>query len=186
MSDLPPGYVINKAVAADVPAMIAADRAASVLFEPTGLLEPSALHDTVPADVFKHALPLGHVHVARNESKTPIGFTLTSERSGTLYLDQISVDPTYGKQGIGRALLIRVIQDAEDRSLPNVTLSTFRDLPWNGPFYASMGFKEIARPKLEPFMLEIEQAQRDFMDVSHRCFMRRKVRRPLFRFRRTA
>ena len=81
-----------------------------------------------------------------------------------------------------RALLIRVLTEAERRKLPHVSLSTFRDVPWNGPFYASMGFKEIPHEKFEPYMREIEDAQRPFMDVTKRCFMRRKVRRALFRF----
>ena len=72
--------------------------------------------------------------------------------------------------------------EAEHRKLPHVSLSTFRDLPWNGPFYASMGFREISRQQFEPYMIEIEEAQKPFMDVTKRCFMRRKVRRSLFRF----
>jgi predicted N-acetyltransferase YhbS len=101
-----------------------------------------------------------------------------------MYLDQVSVAPDHGKQGIGRALVLRVITETERRRLPHLSLSTFRDLPWNAPFYASLGFKELARDKMEPYMLEIEEAQQAVMDVTKRCFMRRKVRRPLFKSRK--
>lgn len=180
------GYTISPATHDDVSALVQIDRAAATLFAPTGLLSPSALFDYVPATVFSDALAIGHVHVMRDGDAQPVGFTLTSGRGRGLYLDQISVHPDHGRQGLGRSLMLRVLQNAEERHLPIVTLSTFRDVPWNAPFYASMGFKEIVRDKLDPFMLEIERAQSEFMEVTKRCFMQRRVRRPLFRFSRSA
>ena len=35
---------------------------------------------------------------------------------------------------------------ARGRRLPAVTLTTFRSIPWNAPFYASMGFVELETP----------------------------------------
>ena len=186
MPHLVTGYSISIATPDDVPDLVKIDRVAATLFEPTGLLSASALFEYVPAKVFADALALGHVHVMRDSAQQPVGFTLTSSRGRGLYLDQISVHPDHGRQGLGRALMLHVLRSAEDRNLPLVTLSTFRDVPWNAPFYASMGFKEIARERLDPFMLEIEQAQSELMDVTKRCFMQRRVRRRLFRFSRTA
>ncbi|MFN3211800.1 MAG: GNAT family N-acetyltransferase [Henriciella sp.] len=182
MSDLPEGYSITAAELDDIPALIAVDKAASSLFAETGLLGEDALADHVPAEVFEKEIPLFNVFVARNEHGWAVGFALIRLRGNGLYLDQVSVHPDHGKKGIGRALVIRVLTETELRKLPHVSLSTFRDVAWNGPFYASMGFKEIPYDKLEPYMLEIEDAQRPFMDVTKRCFMRRKVRRALFRF----
>ena len=182
MSDLPEGYSITAGALDDIAALIAVDKAASALFEPTGLLTESALGDHVPADVFETEMPLGNVFVARRQHNWPIGFALIRPRGNGLYLDQVSVHPDHGRKGIGRALVIRVLTEAEIRKLPHVSLSTFRTVPWNGPFYGSMGFREIPSDKLDPYMQEIEDAQRPFMDVTKRCFMRRKVRRSLFRF----
>lgn len=182
MSDLPEGYSITPAELDDVPALIAVDKAASSMFAATGLLSDDALDDHVPAEVFEHEIPLFNVFVARNQHGWAVGFALIRMRGNGLYLDQVSVHPDHGQKGIGRALLIRILTEAELRKLPHVSLSTFRDVPWNGPFYASMGFKEIPNDKLEAYMREIEDAQRPFMDVTKRCFMRRKVRRALFRF----
>lgn len=182
MSDLPEGYTITAANVDDIPALIAVDKGASALFEPTGLLEPEALSDHVPADVFEAEMPSGNVIVARNQHHWTVGFALVSLRGKGLYLDQVSVHPDHGQKGIGRALVEQVLNEAGRRKLPHVSLSTFRDLAWNGPFYASLGFKELPREKLDPYMLEIEDAQKPFMDVTKRCFMRRKVHRGLFRF----
>ncbi|MEC7289147.1 MAG: GNAT family N-acetyltransferase [Pseudomonadota bacterium] len=182
MPDLPEGYSITRAELDDIPALISVDKAASALFAPTGLLTEEALADHVPAEVLETEIPLSNVFVARNQHDWAIGFALIRPRGTGLYLDQISVHPDHGKKGIGRALVIRTLAEAEARKLPHVSLSTFRDLAWNGPFYASLGFKELSADRLEPYMLEIEEAQKPFMDVSKRCFMRRKVRRSLFRF----
>ncbi len=182
MSDLPEGYSITAAEQDDIPALIAVDKAASTLFAPTGLLQPEALEDHVPAHVFEIESQNFNVFVARNQHGWPIGFALIGLRGNGLYLDQVSVHPDYGRKGIGRALMIRVLTEAENRKLPHVSLSTFKSVPWNGPFYASIGIREIPHDKLEPYMREIEDAQRSLMDVSERCFMRRKVRLGLFRF----
>jgi hypothetical protein len=53
-----------------------------------------------------------------------------------------------------------------------VVLSTFRTGAWNAPFYHKLGFGELARDDLEPWMLEIEAGQQAFLDVTQRCFMR--------------
>lgn len=182
MSDLPEGYFITPAKLDDIPALITVDKAASSVFAPTGLLSEESLEDHVPEEVFAQEIPLFNVFVARNQHGWAVGFAMIRIRGNGLYLDQVSVHPDHGQRGIGRALVIRILTEAELRKLPHVSLSTFRDVPWNGPFYASMGFKEIPNEKLEPYMREIEDAQRPFMDVTKRCFMRRKVRRALFRF----
>ena len=57
-----------------------------------------------------------------------------------------------------------------------MTLSTFRDLPWNAPFYRTLGFRELPRKQMTDWMLEIETRQAAVMDVTKRCFMRRKAR----------
>ncbi|MEM1391665.1 MAG: GNAT family N-acetyltransferase, partial [Pseudomonadota bacterium] len=160
MRDLPEGYFLSLGEVGDIPALIAVDKAASALFAHTGLVEPDALDDHVPAEIFEQAMAVGDVVTVYNHHGWPVGFAMFSVRGNGLYLDQISVHPDHGKQGLGRILVYAVIAEAEARRLGHVSLSTFRDLRWNGPFYASMGFVEMDRSKMEPYMLEIEDAQR--------------------------
>ena len=185
MYEIPEGYAINPATLDDVPALIAVDKAASHLFEPTGLLSAEALKDHVPAAILEHEIPQNNVFAARNTHGWPVGFILIRPRRTGLYLDQVSVHPDHGQRGLGRALVHCAIDQARERKLPHITLSTFRDLAWNGPFYHSMGFRELPRKRYEPYMLEIEDAQRQVMDVSQRCFMRYKVQRRRFRLNET-
>ena len=175
MRRLPDGYSISGVAADEIPDLIAIDLAASQLFAGTGMLPEEELSDHVPAEVFEAAMPGGHVFVARGPKGVPAGFVLTSLRGDTLYLDQVSVDPDHGRKGLGAALIRRVFQDAHDRGLKTVTLSTFRDLPWNAPFYRTLGFRELPRKQMTDWMLEIETRQAVVMDVTKRCFMRRKA-----------
>lgn len=62
------------------------------------------------------------------------------------HVDQLSVLPDHGRRGLGRALLDQAIGWARDEGLPVVTLTTFRDVPWNAPFYRRVGFEVVADP----------------------------------------
>ena len=59
------------------------------------------------------------------------------------HLEQLSVHPDHAGRGIGRALLKAGCDWAAAHGYPEITLATYRDVPWNGPFYASEGFVEI-------------------------------------------
>ena len=176
MRRLPDEYAITRTAPDEIPALIAIDLAAGALFADTGLLSADALADHVPHEVFEQAIEAGDLIVARCPARQPVGFALPSRRGGTLYLAQISVHPGHGRKGIGAVLIDRVVADARTRRLRCVTLSTFRDLPWNGPFYRRLGFREIARSKLADWMLDLEKVQAASLDVSLRCFMMRRTR----------
>lgn len=181
-----PSITIEPADIDDIDAIIDVDKAASRLFEPTGLLHAEALDDHVSAGALKAAIERNDLDVARAPQAGPVGFALVSNLGEGLYLDQISVHPSHGQQGIGTRLVEHVLRTAQTRGHPYVTLSTFRDLPWNAPFYAALGFEVLPREALQPSMLEIEAAQKPHMDISKRVFMIRHVRKGQFRARRPA
>lgn len=167
--------LIDQPELAEIPRLIDIDKRAGQMFGATGLLQGDALDDHVPHEIFEASIPAGHVFTARNSDLLVVGFTLTSDRGKSLYLDQISVDPEYGRRGIGRSLIDNVVSTARARKKKRIVLSTFKDVPWNGPFYRSCGFKELPRRKLETWMLDIERLQAPDMDVTKRCFMARRT-----------
>ncbi|MCI4645668.1 MAG: GNAT family N-acetyltransferase [Hyphomonadaceae bacterium] len=177
MPRLPKGYKITRADPEEVDALISINLASDTLFANTGLVPVEDLGEHIPASIFLDAISARDVFVARHgKAEQPVGFTLTSERGGTLYLDQISVHPDHGRKGLGRALVKRVLEDARDRGLKQVTLSTFRDVAWNGPFYRSLGFRPVAVKKMAAWMQDLESAQAETLDVSKRHFMQKRVR----------
>jgi hypothetical protein len=64
----------------------------------------------------------------------------------------------------------------------DITLTTFRDVPWNMPFYASLGFDEIPAGELSTaLLLIVADETRRGLDPARRVVMRRALqsRRPL-------
>lgn len=59
-----------------------------------------------------------------------------------LHIDEVDVLRAFQSQGIGRALLGAAADWARTKGLQTLSLTTFRDVPWNAPFYASFGFRE--------------------------------------------
>lgn len=86
----------------------------------------------------------GHdVFVAVAPNGGPVGYAAATPLDGFLHLAELSVDPDHGRIGIGAALVEAVAALADRRGLPGVTLTTFRDIPFNAPFYARLGFVEL-------------------------------------------
>jgi GNAT superfamily N-acetyltransferase len=73
----------------------------------------------------------------------PVGLCRIDALGPGAHLEQLSVYPEHGRRGIGRSLLRAGITWATDHDYDQLTLATYRDVPWNGPFYASEGFVEI-------------------------------------------
>jgi GNAT superfamily N-acetyltransferase len=70
----------------------------------------------------------------------PVGLCRVDDFDGDAHLEQLSVHPDHAGQGIGRALLRAGCEWAATNGYDEITLATYRDVPWNGPFYASEGF----------------------------------------------
>jgi len=70
-----------------------------------------------------------------------MAYVLVDEVDGCAHVEQISVHPDVGRQGIGRRLLDTVAAWAATRDLAALTLITFRDVPWNRPYYERLGFR---------------------------------------------
>ncbi|MGI5220878.1 GNAT family N-acetyltransferase [Nocardia sp. CA-290969] len=73
----------------------------------------------------------------------PVGYLLVSTVDGHAHIDQVSVLPEYRGQRIGRRLIDRAVRWAAARGLPAVTLTTFTEVAWNGPYYRRLGFRYL-------------------------------------------
>lgn len=170
----PVDYKIRLALRHEIPEIQKVDLAASRLFVPTGLIDEGPEGpEPVPADILLAGIKNDLLFVSINQYNVPVGFVLSRIQMPDLYLEQISVDPEHGNRGIGASLLKHTITEADRLKLRGVTLSTFRTLAWNGPFYSKHGFKEIPRRFMQPWMFALERIQSQTMDVRLRCFMRR-------------
>ena len=100
------------------------------------------------------------------------GFVMGEMQGDVAYLRELDVDPAFQRRGIGTLLVNAYIKAAKGKGDLAVYLSTFRDPPWNAPFYRRMGFTDVDRTDYLPWMTAMEAAQASFLDLSTRVFMR--------------
>jgi GNAT superfamily N-acetyltransferase len=106
---------------------------------------PSCLTPLTSLEVAQRA---GLLWVARVNA-SPVGFALVEPLGDGLHLEELDVLPAHGRKGIGRALIREVCRHAAARRAV-LTLCTFRDVPWNAPFYERCGFRSLGDDKLWP------------------------------------
>ena len=103
-----------------------------------------------------------------------VAFVMFRPEDGCAYVEQIDVLPSHARRGIGAALLDAVADVARRRGWPALTLSTFRDVPFNAPYYARLGFRVVE--DLTPGMVQIRaEHEARGLDETARVFMRREV-----------
>ncbi|MCR5880377.1 GNAT family N-acetyltransferase [Phenylobacterium sp. J367] len=78
------------------------------------------------------------VAVAGGHVQAFLGATAHGER---LHIDEFAVAQGHQGKGLGRRMLAEVIAFARGAGFRRLSLTTFRDVPFNGPFYASAGFR---------------------------------------------
>jgi ribosomal protein S18 acetylase RimI-like enzyme len=118
----------------------------------------------------------GAVQVAAADSSRLIGFVLTGFLDGAGHVYEMSVLPDQAQQGIGRKLLDAACGYAYAKGSRKMTLSTFRDVPWNGPFYLKSGFTVVDRANWTPALHVLHEREiMSGLDVSRRCFMEKTL-----------
>lgn len=106
-----------------------------------GLDPPMTTADFPPPATPAEFAAAFHIMVA---GRPPAAFVRLELVDGQAHLEQIAVSPGLARQGIGRALLQAAKAWARESGFHSMTLTTFADVPFNAPFYASAGFTELA------------------------------------------
>lgn len=96
---------------------------------------------------FATAMASGDLLIA-TASTGVVGFVRTKPLDGALHVEQISVAPSRQGCGIGSALMDAAERSAVERGFDRMTLTTFRDVPFNGPFYRRLGWTVVEEPGL--------------------------------------
>jgi len=171
-NDAAPRYSITLARPQDLASLPAIELAALTLFDGHGLDDVPALI-TSEADL-TNAQKRGHLWVALADD-TPVGLAQVNviERN-VVHLEELDVHPEHGRRGLGRKLVMAVCDWAAAHGFEAVTLTTFRDIPWNMPFYASLGFLVVPHEDLTLALASIlyEESRRG-LDPALRVVMRR-------------
>lgn len=148
------------------------ERDAGSLFRDVGM-QAVADDPPLPLDRLAAYQRGGRAWVSVGDDDVPLGYALALVVDGLGHLEQLSVRPAAGRQGRGRALIDEVVAWARGWGAPAVTLSTFRQVPWNAPYYARQGFRPMDDRELTPGLRELRAAEEAAgLDVAVRVFMR--------------
>jgi GNAT superfamily N-acetyltransferase len=128
----------------ELEAMRAIELAAGAAFAEVGMPEIAA--DEPPSveelEAFRAA---GHAWVATGDGGEPIAYLLAAAVDDGLHVEQVSAHPDHAGQRLGAALIEHLAGVARAEGRSALTLTTFRDVPWNAPYYARLGF-EVVEP----------------------------------------
>jgi len=141
---LPPGVAVRPARPSDLRHLAAVEDAGGPLFEELfGAAIAPVLLSPAPSGLDRDLEP-GFILVAVAGGQV-VGFAHVTDQDGHAHLEQLSVLPEHGRRGIGGALVHAAMEEARWAGYDDMSLCTYRDVPWNGPFYASLGFAEVER-----------------------------------------
>lgn len=150
---------IRRAVAADIPLMQALERDAAQAFRAVGY-DFCADGPVRTNEELERGLNGGAVYIAELDGEAA-GFILLWRVDGHAHLTEVSVAERFQGRGLGRALIAEGENWARDEDHDVITLTTFRDVPWNAPFYRALGYTEFSPGDDEPDLaaVQAEEAQ---------------------------
>jgi GNAT superfamily N-acetyltransferase len=143
------GYTLRRARSGELPALPDIEHLAAQQF----LHSPYPYVAGMPAQSLEQLHEYqrsGGVWVAVAREGTVAAFVVCKEVDSALYIAEAGVHPAHARQGLGSALLKLVGQWAREQGYPALLLTTFRDVPWNAPYYQRLGFHILRDEEVKP------------------------------------
>ncbi|MBV7257148.1 GNAT family N-acetyltransferase [Pacificimonas sp. WHA3] len=100
-------------------------------------------HEPDEPAILRAALAEGLLWVAAEADNAPVGQLMATARASGLVIAQLDVLPEHHRRGIGHMLIEAAEAEARRRGLSQIWLRTFRDIPWNAPYYERLGFQAL-------------------------------------------
>lgn len=129
-------------MAADLEPIQGIETAAGELFRKLGM---DAVADDPPPtiDQLNAFLSSGTAWVATGNAGEPIAYILMRVCGSWAHIEQVTVHPHHARRGIGGALINYAEEYARELGLDGLSLTTFRNVPWNAPYYERLGFSPL-------------------------------------------
>lgn len=160
-------YILRPAQPDDLPLLSKIERAADTRFAKAGVTVPT---DTYAPNAYDSVE--GITVAALEETNEPVGFIATETREQGIHIAELDVTPAHGQKGLGARLVTYVVEAAEQAGEFSVTLSTFINVPFNGPFYEKLGFEAVSPMALGEEYVTLRQNEAAAgLDITQRQFM---------------
>jgi GNAT superfamily N-acetyltransferase len=137
-------------------------------------LDHIADEDPTSPDVFTWYATEGRSWVAVDVEDRPVAFVVVRDIDGCAHIEGLSVEPAYQGRGLGRALVDQVRAWAAHSARAAITLTTFAEVPWNGPLYSHLGFEVMEEDAIGPELRTVrdDESARGLHRVMRRVCMR--------------
>lgn len=169
------GFRVRAATADDASALQAIERCAGERFRDVGMGD-IADDDPLSLEGLVAYAEAGRCWVAVDGTDAPVAYVVADLVDGSGHIEQVSVHPAHQGKGIGRALVAAVESWARDTGARALTLTTFRDVPWNAPLYRHLGFRDLDDAELGPELRRVrDEEAAQGLDPAQRVCMRRDV-----------
>ncbi|MFR9729857.1 GNAT family N-acetyltransferase [Saccharopolyspora sp. MS10] len=132
---------VRAAVEADLAELVEVERRSGRWFRDVGMPEVAA-DPPMPVVALEVHRRAGSLWVTE-APVGPVAFLAGEELDGGLHLAQLCVDPAWARRRLGAGLIEHAARVTGAAAL---TLTTFRDVPWNAPYYGRLGFRVLAGP----------------------------------------
>ncbi|ELQ6022520.1 GNAT family N-acetyltransferase [Cronobacter turicensis] len=165
-------FRIRKTVTVDIASLQAIERSADSAFETIPTLAWVASDGVQPEDLHHRLCEQGYSAVVVNEDDIPVGFINGEYTADALHILGVAVMRDCQGMGLGKMLMAGAIHHAREKQLAALTLTTFRNVPWNQPFYARLGFHVISDAEMPERLARLldEEAAHGFSRAG-RCAM---------------
>ena len=150
------------------------ERSSGEAFRHFAGLEWVADDTVIPPERHIELIRLRTAWVAEDDSRVVQGFLTGEVRGDAFHIWQMSVRFDRQQRGIGRDLIQVAERWAQSNRLTALTLTTFRDVPWNAPFYETRGFVLIEPPN-SMLHSTIEAERQAGLPIERRCVMFRPL-----------
>lgn len=166
---------IRLTTAADIAVLPAVERSAAQSFRQIEGLGWLADEGVMPEWRHAELVAAGTSWVAVDDDE-PVGFLAAEVAGEEMHIWELAVRRDQQGRGLGRALMQAAVNGAAARGLAAVTLTTFRDVPWNQPFYARLGFATLSAEQADPRLADILRSEvEQGLPGRRRCAMRRAL-----------
>lgn len=156
----------------------AVERAAAEMFLAYDLVRITE-DEPVDAASFRAHVEAGTAYVWESDGDV-VGYLLLEVKDDAAHIEQVTVHPRAAGQRIGAALIDCSEAWAHEHGLRALTLTTFSEIPWNGPYYRRLGFAEVAPDEQGPELAaQVKYEASLGLTARPRIAMRRAVSRAI-------
>ncbi|WP_040485064.1 GNAT family N-acetyltransferase [Lutibaculum baratangense] len=152
------------------------ERSSGEIYRGVPGLEWIADDDVQSAELHRRLITEGVAFVAEEELRGRVGFLNGELAPDGLHIWQLAVHPACQRRGIGRRLIEAAETLAASRGANALTLTTFRDVPWNEPYYRRLGFRTLPASEVGSRLRLILQKERQGgLPMDRRCAMMKRL-----------